>query len=82
MNHLNQSDINLIDPKTKLQEYSLKIFKKLPEYKLLSNTGPRHKPLFKVAVKLFNTKFVSASGYSKKDAEQNAAKIFLKDIQQ
>ena len=80
--HLNQSDINLIDPKTKLQEYSLKIFKKLPEYKLLSNTGPRHKPLFKVAVKLFNTKFVSASGYSKKDAEQNAAKIFLKDIQQ
>jgi len=70
----------LIDPKTKLQEYSLKKFKKLPEYKLLSNTGPRHKPLFKIAVKLSDTKFVSANGHSKKDAEQNAAKLLLKDI--
>ena len=78
--HLNQSDINLIDPKTKLQEYSLKIFKKLPEYKLLSNTGPRHKPLFKIAVKLSDTKFVSATGHNKKDAEQNAAKLLLMDI--
>jgi|TARA_B100001142_G_scaffold300857_1_gene325993 ribonuclease-3 len=77
---LNLNDLNLIDSKTKLQEYSLKIFKKLPEYKLLSNTGPRHKPLFKIAVKLPNTKFVSASGNSKKDAEQNAAKLLLKDI--
>tara|TARA_E500000331_G_C17228674_1_gene701583 strand:- start:92 stop:754 length:663 start_codon:yes stop_codon:yes gene_type:complete len=73
-------DEYLIDPKTKLQEYSLKIFKKLPEYKLLSNTGPRHKPLFKVAVKLVNTKFISATGNSKKDAEQNAAKLLLKDL--
>jgi len=78
--HLKQDDLNLIDPKTKLQEYSLKIFKKLPEYKLLSNTGPRHKPLFKIAVKLLDTKFVSASGHSKKDAEQNAAKLLLMDI--
>ena len=73
-------DEYLIDPKTKLQEYSLKIFKKLPEYKLLSNTGPRHKPLFKVVVKLVNTKFISATGNSKKDAEQNAAKLLLKDL--
>jgi len=78
--YLKQDDLNLIDPKTKLQEYSLKIFKKLPEYKLLSNTGPRHKPLFKIAVKLLDTKFVSASGHSKKDAEQNAAKLLLMDI--
>ena len=78
--YLKQDDLNLIDPKTKLQEYSLKIFKKLPEYKLLSNTGPRHKPLFKIAVKLLDTKFVSASGHSKKDAEQNAAKLLLVDI--
>ena len=78
--YLSQNDINLIDPKTKLQEYSLKIHRALPVYKLLSNTGPRHKPLFKIAVKLIDTKFVSASGHSKKDAEQNAAKILLKDI--
>jgi ribonuclease III len=78
--YLQQEDLNLIDAKTKLQEYSLKIFKKLPEYKLLSNTGPRHKPLFKIGVKLLDTKFVSATGHSKKDAEQNAAKLLLRDI--
>jgi len=78
--YLKQDDFNLIDSKTKLQEYSLKIFKKLPEYKLLSNTGPRHKPIFKIAVKLSDTKFVSATGHNKKDAEQNAAKLLLMDI--
>ena len=71
--HIKDSVITQIDAKTKLQEYSLKKFKKLPIYKLISNTGPRHKPLFKVAVKLINTKFYIAEGKSKKDAEQNAA---------
>ena len=54
---IKQSVITQIDAKTKLQEFSLKKFKKLPTYKIISNTGPRHKPLFKVAVKLDNTKF-------------------------
>ena len=69
-----------IDSKTKLQELSLKKYKKLPIYKLISNTGPRHKPLIKVGVKLVQTKFYIAEGKSKKDAEQNAATLCLKDI--
>ena len=69
-----------VDSKTKLQELSLKRYKKLPIYKLISNTGPRHKPLIKVGVKLVQTKFYIAEGKSKKDAEQNAATICLKDI--
>ena len=69
-----------IDAKTKLQELSLKKFKKLPIYKLISNTGPRHKPLFKVGVKLLNTKLFISEGKSKKDAEQNAAILCLKNI--
>ena len=73
--HISASVITQIDAKTKLQEYSLKIFKALPIYKLISNTGPRHKPLFKVAVKLKDTKFFTAEGVSKKDAEQNAASL-------
>ena len=72
--------VTQIDAKTKLQEHSLKIFKVLPIYKLISNTGPRHKPLFKVAVKLKDTKFFNASGSSKKDAEQNAATACLEAI--
>ena len=75
--HITASIITQIDAKTKLQEYSLKIFKALPIYKLMSNTGPRHKPLFKVAVKLKDTKFFTAQGSSKKDAEQNAATLCL-----
>jgi len=75
--HITASVITQIDAKTKLQEYSLKVFKALPVYKLISNTGPRHKPLFKVAVKLKDTKFFTARGYSKKDAEQNAATLCI-----
>ena len=69
-----------IDSKTKLQELSLKRYKKLPIYKLISNTGQRHKPLIKVGVKLVQTKFYIAEGKSKKDAEQNAAILCLKNI--
>ena len=78
--HISASIVTLIDAKTKLQEYSLKIFKVLPIYRLISNTGPRHKPLFKVAVKLKDTKFFTAVGASKKDAEQNAASLCLESI--
>ena len=78
--NIKKSVITQIDAKTKLQEFSLKKFKKLPIYKLISNTGPRHKPLFKVAVKLMNTKFYQAEGKSKKDAEQNAAIKCLESI--
>tara|TARA_B100002052_G_scaffold275060_1_gene278652 strand:+ start:495 stop:1163 length:669 start_codon:yes stop_codon:yes gene_type:complete len=78
--HIKESVITQIDAKTKLQELSLKKFKRLPIYKLISNTGPRHKPVFKVAVKLMNTKFYAAQGKSKKDAEQNAAILCLQNI--
>ena len=78
--HITASIVTQIDAKTKLQEYSLKIFKVLPIYKLISNTGPRHKPLFNVSVKLNNTKFFTAHGASKKDAEQNAASLCLESV--
>ena len=79
-NHIKKSVVTQIDAKTTLQELTLKNFKKLPIYKLISNTGPRHKPLFKVGVKLPNTKYFVALGKSKKDAEQNAAIECLKNV--
>ena len=79
-NQIRESVITQIDAKTKLQELALKNFKKLPTYKLISNTGPRHKPSFKVGVKLPNTKYFFGLGKSKKDAEQNAAIECLKSI--
>ena len=78
--HIKDSVITKVDAKTMLQEFSLKKFKKLPIYKLISNTGPKHKPIFKVGVKLFNTKFYVSKGRSKKEAEQNAAILCLENI--
>ena len=74
------SNITIVDAKTRLQEYSLKKFKTLPIYKVISNTGPRHKPKFKVGVKLKNTKLILAVGSSKKSAEQSAADECLKNL--
>ena len=78
--HLKSSVVTFVDSKTKLQEYSLKKFKVLPIYKLLDNSGPRHKPIFKVGVRLQNLKMVNGTGNSKKDAEQKAATLLLKNI--
>ena len=69
-----------IDPKTKLQEYSLKKYKVLPKYKFFSTTGPHHKPIFKVSVNIQNLKSANATGTSKKDAQQKAATQLLKKI--
>ena len=77
--NIQESVVTQIDAKTKLQEFSLKKYKRLPSYKVISNTGPRHKPIFKVSVKLHNSKFYIGEGNSKKDAEQNAAILFLND---
>ena len=79
-NEIDKSVVTKIDAKTKLQEYSLKIFKKLPVYKLISNTGPRHQPIIKVSVKLFNGKIYYGEGKSKKNAEQNAASLCLNNL--
>ena len=79
-NLINDAETTFIDAKTQLQEYSLKNYKILPVYKLISNTGPRHKPNFKVGVKLKNSTYVYAIGSSKKNAEQSAASELLKRI--
>ena len=78
--YLKDSDVTQIDSKTLLQEYSLKKYKKLPVYKAYKQFGPQHNPMFKVEVQIPNSKKFSANGGSKKDAQQNAAKKLLNDI--
>ena len=75
--YINDKNIIIVDAKTKLQEYSLKKYKLLPVYKFISDTGPKHKPHFKIAVKLKETSFIEAEGSSKKEAQQNAAMKLL-----
>ncbi len=77
---LKKSDFTIIDSKTKLQEYSLKKYKKLPIYTLLKTSGPHHKPIFKVTVKTPASSKVTATGSSKKEAQQNAAKKLIEEL--
>ncbi len=73
-----KSTVTLIDPKTKLQEFSLKKFKELPKYIFFKKTGPQHRPLFKTEVQIPNSKKIVGIGSSKKNAQQNAAAKLLK----
>ena len=77
---LSKSHITILDSKTKLQEHSLKLFKKLPVYRLVSTKGPKHNPVFKVAVSISGTKQFIGLGNSKQQAEQNGADNLLKGI--
>jgi ribonuclease-3 len=77
---LDKSSITKIDSKTQLQEYSLKKYKILPVYKINKQSGPQHSPVFKVEVQIKGSKKFFASGTSKKDAQQNAAKKLLTDL--
>ncbi len=77
-NFIDKSVITLIDPKTKLQEYSLKKFKKLPKYTFFKKTGPQHKPLFRTEVEIPESKKITGEGSSKKNAQQNAANKLIK----
>ncbi len=79
--YLKLSNNTIIDSKTKLQEYSLKKFKKLPTYVLLKTSGPHHKPLFKVKVKTPDSKKeITGTGLSKKQAQQDAAKKMIIEL--
>lgn len=78
--NIDKSDITILDSKTKLQEYSLKTYKKLPHYRLVDSSGPRHMPIYKISVSIKDrSKQFIGMGGSKQQAEQNAAAKFLKD---
>ena len=79
-NEIKKTTITLIDSKTKLQEYSLKCFQKLPTYKVFAYKGPQHNPSYKVSVKIYNSKSFFGVGNSKKVAEHDAAEKLLKGL--
>jgi len=78
--YIKKSNITEIDSKTKLQEYSLKKYKKLPHYMISKKEGPNHNPVFKALVDIPKSKKYAGYGKSKKVAEQNAAMQLIKDL--
>ena len=77
---IEKSNVTILDPKTKLQEYSLKIFKKLPSYRFINSSGPRHNPNYKISVSIVGSKEFIGKGNSKQQAELDGAAKLLKHI--
>lgn len=67
------------DPKTFIQEYSQRKNKIIPTYKLINESGTKHKPKFVVSLKIDNF-YVEGDGVSKQKAEIAAAKKMIKII--
>ncbi|MGL1920108.1 MAG: ribonuclease III [Hyphomicrobiales bacterium] len=65
------------DAKTALQEWAQKLKLALPEYIVSEISGPAHEPTFTIEVNVENHKSYTASGQSKRIAEQKAATEFL-----
>lgn len=76
--NIDKSGVTILDPKTKLQEHSLKNFKKLPFYRFVSSSGPRHNLIYKISVSIIGSKQFLGVGKSKQRAEQNGAMKLLK----
>lgn len=65
------------DYKTMLQEIVQKNKEEVLSYSLKSESGPDHLKMFEVEVLLNNNVFASGTGRSKKEAEQDAARLAL-----
>jgi ribonuclease-3 len=66
-----------LDYKTELQELCQERLKQLPEYRIVSETGPDHQKQFEVEVWIKGRLSGRGIGRSKKEAEQRAAKEAL-----
>lgn len=67
------------DPKSQLQEWSQANGFGLPNYELISRSGSDHEPEFTVAVRL-GDRVAEGKGFTKKEAEQEAAKNLLEKL--
>jgi len=70
---INPDDL-LKDYKTNLQEITQAHFGEVPEYKVISTSGPDHKKEFEIAVYIQGKQYTSAKGKSKKVAQQEGAR--------
>lgn len=73
-------DLLFRDFKTQLQEVSQELFKTIPKYSLLDEYGPDHDKTFVVELGIANRIRTSGMGKSKKEAEQEAARRALEEL--
>ncbi|MBR4884559.1 MAG: ribonuclease III [Lentisphaeria bacterium] len=65
--------LNDLNPKGSLQEFTQHLGKGVPQYKVLSVSGPDHKPVYEVEVSLHGIAPETASATNRKQAEGLAA---------
>ncbi len=70
------------DYKTKLQEITQADMASTPEYIVVKSFGPDHKKQFEIAVKIQGIEFARSIAGSKKEAQQQCAKIALEKLGQ
>jgi ribonuclease-3 len=68
------------DYKTELQELCQEFLKQLPEYRVVSETGPDHQKQFEIELSVKSEVLGSGKGRNKKEAEQKAAKEALEKL--
>ena len=75
-----QSGLSGQDFKSALQEHLQASDRPLPEYKLTGTMGPDHRKQFQVAVLVNGEQLAESVGPSKKEAEQEAARLALERL--
>ena len=70
---IDKTIVTILDPKTKLQEFSLKKYKKLPLYRVVNSSGPKHNPIYKISVSIIGSKEYIGTGSSKQIAQLDGA---------
>ncbi len=68
------------DYKTALQELTQASHGVTPIYEMLGSSGPDHKKEFEISIILLGETIAKAKGKSKKEAQQKAAQIALKEL--
>jgi len=69
-----------LSPKSHLQEFTQSRYRVTPVYNIIEERGPEHERIFRVAVFVNKKRLALASGKSKKEAEEKAAKIALEKL--
>jgi len=70
------------DYKSALQEYAQKYQQQLPHYRVIKESGPKHRRVFWMEVRVRGKKYGVGRGGNKKEAEQRAAAMALKGLKQ
>jgi ribonuclease-3 len=79
---IEDGDISAVyrDYKTAVQETCQVLFREMPRYMVISETGPDHDKRFETSLVIGERVIATGTGRSKKDAEQQAARAAMEEL--